>query len=283
MIRVVHPGLYSSIQDQGRSGQQEYGVPVSGVMDAFSASLANTLVGNQQGEAVIEMTLQGPKLRFESPAMVSVVGANFTPVINGHLNHMNRAFNLKEGDLLSFERPTRGIRAYIAIAGGLNVDDVMGSKSMFAGITNQSRLQKNDCISIKNVKRDSITRNAGIKMKDRMTQQILHVYEGPEFELLTDLQKEAIMATNFTISNENNRMAYQLIERIPNKLPELITSMVMPGTVQLTPAGKIIILMRDCQTTGGYPRILQLSEESINLLAQKFSQDTIRFSLKNYM
>ena len=107
----------------------------------------------------------------------------------------------------------------------------------------------------------------------------IEVYTGPEYNLLNALPKEQFSKTLFTISKENSRMGYRLQEHIENDLGSLLTSAVLPGTVQLTPSGKLIILMRDCQITGGYPRILQLTESSINNLAQKTTGDTFTFKI----
>ena len=107
----------------------------------------------------------------------------------------------------------------------------------------------------------------------------LTVNKGPEYELLNDKQLEYLFAREFSIANENNRMAYQLEETIPGHEISMLTSATLPGTVQLTPSGKLIILMKDGQTTGGYPRILQLSDDAINMLAQKKFGDLINFKL----
>ena len=107
----------------------------------------------------------------------------------------------------------------------------------------------------------------------------IDVFKGPEFHLLSKNQQEFLINSQFTISKDNNRMAYQLSEILENNLESIITSLVLPGTVQLTPSGKLIILMRDCQTTGGYPRVLQLKESAISVLAQKLTGNPINFRL----
>ena len=108
----------------------------------------------------------------------------------------------------------------------------------------------------------------------------IEVLKGPEFELLTKKQQKQLLSNKFTISKDNNRMAYQLVEILANNIKPIITSLVLPGTVQLTPSGKLIVLMRDCQTTGGYPRVLQLKEYSIDVLSQKLAGKNIHFVLK---
>ena len=120
--------------------------------------------------------------------------------------------------------------------------------------------------------------NAIVKINvSHFENRMMDVYKGPEFDMLTIEQQELLLDLDFTIAKENSRMAYQLVVTVNNSLKPIITSLVLPGTVQLTPSGKLIILMRDCQTTGGYPRVLQLSENAINRLSQKFTNDKIRF------
>jgi len=105
--------------------------------------------------------------------------------------------------------------------------------------------------------------------------------KGPEFNLLSDAQQKILTKNLFTISNDNNRTGYRLEEQVKNNLDSILTSGVLPGTVQLTPSGVLIVLMRDCQVTGGYPRVLQLTESAINQMAQKTTHDTFQFILKN--
>lgn len=133
-------------------------------------------------------------------------------------------------------------------------------------------------LSIKSFEQTPTKYFSKIKNLD-FTKNELQTYPGPEFENLSSHQKKLLEATKFTISNLNNRMGYQLNELIENNVNPIITSAVLPGTVQLTPGGKLIVLMRDAQTTGGYPRVLQLSDDAINLLAQKKTSDLVSFSI----
>ena len=123
-----------------------------------------------------------------------------------------------------------------------------------------------------------MTSNAVIKDgQNHFHAKDLEVLKGPEFHLLDKIQLNTLFGSEFSIDNSSNRMAYQLQEELSNTLPEMITSLVLPGTVQLTPSGRLIILMRDAQVTGGYPRVLQLTEASINRLSQKIFGEKIRF------
>jgi len=116
--------------------------------------------------------------------------------------------------------------------------------------------------------------------KAHFTSNTFFCSKGPEFDLLSKAQQQKLLSDEFTISNDNNRMGYRLKEPVENDLKSILTSGVLPGTVQLTPSGKLLVLMRDCQVTGGYPRVLQLTGQSINQLAQKTTSDRIKFELK---
>jgi allophanate hydrolase subunit 2 len=189
---------------------------------------------------------------------------------------------VNKGDVLAFGKPINGFRAYLGVSGGFQSEKVLTSRSMYPGITEVSNIKKGDELLIEPKHHKNKT-NATIKIRtDYLNEKVISVFRGPEFDLLNDNQINKLFSQEFTISKENNRMAYQLDELITNDLDDIITSLVMPGTVQLTPSGKLIILMRDCQTTGGYPRILQLSENAVNILAQKTTGVKMRFKLMDY-
>ena len=280
MIKVLDPGLYTSIQDLGRIGYKAYGVPESGAMDRQSAQLGNRLLSNSEQSAVLEMTMTGPKLQFNGNTYVCLTGACISPHLNDLPVAMDRVFEVKNGDILSFSKLLYGFRGYLSVLGGIQSESVLKSRSMYKGISSQFKLERGYEIQIADALQGYSNKHAGLKIKDSLfTRQKLQVFPGPEFEMLSEAQKNQLLQGEFTISKNNNRMAYQLNELLPNSLDDIITSMVLPGTVQLTPKGNLIILMRDCQTTGGYPRVLQLSEDAINVLAQKFVGQSIQFNL----
>jgi len=279
MVRVLHSGFYTSIQDLGRKDYQHLGVPISGAMDLEAAKLANAILDNNEHCAVLEMTMVGPKLEFTCNSTVSVTGANLSPTLNGVRINNYLAINVNKGDVIEFGSLTKGLRSYLAVSSGFQTALVLNSRSMYKGITQTTLLQKGDMLTIKPESFIS-NKNATVRPNtDYMENHIIQVYKGPEFYKLNEIQISSLFDKDFTIAKENNRMAYQLNELIENNLKDIITSLVLPGTVQLTPSGKLIVLMRDCQTTGGYPRVLQLSEISINNLAQKFVGNKIKFRL----
>jgi biotin-dependent carboxylase-like uncharacterized protein len=282
MIKVLSPGFYSSIQDLGRFGFGEFGVPISGAMDQFTAKLANQLLGNTTKEAVLEITLGNCKLLFEKQLDICISGADFLPKINGEKAILNKVLTIQKDDILTFDRPVFGARCYLAIRGGFQTEMVLKSRSYYKNITNADRLQKNDMLPIHENSLPKTRSLSIIKVNaEHFTNNIIKVYEGPEYNFLDHEQQKSLVNTTFTISKENNRMGYRLNELIINDLDAIITSAVLPGTVQLTPSGELIVLMRDCQVTGGYPRILQLTENAINILAQKSTGDRFIFRIES--
>lgn len=282
MIKVLYQGFYTTIQDFGRNEFQHLGVPISGAMDFYAITMANVIVGNDENCAIMEITMLGPKLEFHCNTIISIVGGNFMPKLNGVEISNNSAINISKGDVLTFGNAKRGFRAYLAVLGGFQTELILKSRSMYHGITEASNLKKGDLIKIKPSSHRKNSNSSIRVVEDYIGNSYINVFKGPEFEKLSKSQIDKLFIDKFSVSKENNRMAYQLNEKIDNDLEDIITSLVLPGTVQLTPSGKLIILMRDCQTTGGYPRILQLSDSSINTLAQKKVGDEINFRLLDY-
>jgi len=280
MVEVLKAGFYDSIQDLGRVGFQQYGVPYSGVMDHYAASLANILLGNDINEAVIEITMTGPKLKFHCNTAICISGANFIPLLNESAIENNKVIQINKNDILSFSKQDYGFRSYLAVLGGFQSEKIFGSRSMYQSITKAFKIAKNDLLPILGNTIKLNEKHASIKSNSfYMHSKTINVFKGPEFDMLSENQKKKLFSQDYTISKNNNRMAYQLEESLENNLKPIITSLVFPGTVQLTPSGKLIVLMRDCQTTGGYPRIFQLEEKALDVMAQKFSGQQIRFQM----
>ena len=170
MINVIRAGFFSTIQDQGRIGFQNYGVPVSGVMDAYSAKLANLILGNNAGEAVLEITMTGPTLQFQSNTLLSISGANMLPKLNDSEIRMNSVISAYANDVLSFGKLSEGFRCYLAVAGGFKTEEIMGSKSMFGTITSQTSIHANDQLKIVDYNPYETSKNASIKNKHRSFQ-----------------------------------------------------------------------------------------------------------------
>ncbi|QNM85586.1 biotin-dependent carboxyltransferase family protein [Polaribacter pectinis] len=282
MIRVLKAGFYTSIQDRGRVGFAQNGVPVSGVMDSYAADVANSILNNSLEDALLEITFGGCKLEFLVETIICVSGGDFSATINNKPIQLNSRIKINTKDVLSFGKINFGARCYLAVKDGFLTKKVLGSRSFYQNITNQIIIKKGDILPITTFKSGLETSNSAIKIKEtHFNSEDIYCYEGPEFELLKDHQKEQLLENIFTISNDNNRMGIRLNELIENNIPSILTSAVLPGTVQLTPSGKLIVLMRDCQVTGGYPRVLQLTGYAINKLAQKTTHQKLKFIIKS--
>jgi len=278
MIKILKKGLHTSIQDLGRIGYRNYGIPISGAMNSDDAKMSNLILGNNETDAVMEITLQGPKLQFLDETPIAITGANLSPTLNGIALEMNKSISIQKGDIIDFGARIAGVRSYLSVNGGFQTDLVFGSRSYYEGITTKKIVEKEDELPFAlNLNKKQYQIQLHDQTQDYQ-QNELAVFEGPEFKMLNDDQKKQVLNSNFTLGI-NNRMAYQLKELLSNTLTPIISSTVLPGTVQLTPSGKMLILMRDCQTTGGYPRIFQLSEKSINRLSQKMQHEEVYFKL----
>lgn len=272
-MTIIKSGFYCSIQDLGRIDYRHLGVPHSGVMDEVSAVYANDCLENEKSSAVIEIIAVGGTYIFSEPTFICITGAKTTVKLNSIAIEQYESIKIQTGDQLEIGAAVDGNFIYIGIAGGFEVPEVLESRSYFKGITKQ-QLTKGDTISYQSKK--SFTKS-GVKLSKPTGSSVLKCFTGPEFHLLNRVQQEQLLSSSFTISKNWNRMAFQLNEKIDNLLLQLKSSPVLPGTVQLTPSGQLIILMKDAQTTGGYPRILQLDKASISILSQKRKGTSIDF------
>lgn len=274
-------GLYSSVQDLGRIGFRKFGVPISGCMDRQHAALANNLLSEPISAPVIEITLSGPTVIFEENAAVALCGADLSPNIDNKPVSMNKLINIQSGSQLSFGSLKYGARAYLAVK-GLKAESIMGSYSQFKDITPKSKIEPGDSFHYTGQFKKLDTYSSVKVDRTHFTSPFLAVYKGPEYELLSGYQQKMLLNSAFEIGS-NNRMGYQMnsVSEFENDL-HILTSTSIPGTVQLTPDGQLIVLMADGQVTGGYPRVLQLTEKSINRLAQKRTTDQVQFSLAQF-
>ncbi|WP_435622549.1 biotin-dependent carboxyltransferase family protein [Flagellimonas sp.] len=278
MLRVLKSGFYTTLQDSGRFGFRNMGVPVSGVLDEVSVKKANILLENNPEDAVLEITMTGPTLLFEAPTFICLSGALLSATLNNKPVENYKVIKVESGDILSYGKLESGFRGYLAVKNGFQGQKVLNSYSQYFPVTQKKHIKEGEEIPYMPVQ-EYQPAISELKLENHLAAQFLEVYKGPEFSLLSKRQLERLFSMEFVISEKNNRMAYQLSETIEPHAHTMVTSGTLPGTVQLTPAGKLIILMKDGQTTGGYPRILQLSEHSISVLAQKKSGDTIVFKL----
>lgn len=282
-ILILSDSLQTSVQDLGRKGYRSYGVPISGTMDKYSAILANKLLNNDEDLPVLEITMTGPKIMFEDHTLFVLTGADLSPELNGEPIQMNHAYSVRTSDVLSFGKMNMGVRTYLGVKGGFLTEKVLGSYSMYDGITPKSTLKKGDRLRIASYESELEITTSKLKVKpSHFTTKKLEVTKGPEYNRLTKKQRDKLFSMTFKIDPLCNRMGYQLKNKFPAlKNNEIITSITIPGTVQITPSGKLIVMMRDCPTTGGYARILQLTDMAINQLAQKKENDRFKFDLES--
>ena len=302
-IRVIRPGLLTTVQDTGRYGYQKYGVIASGAMDPFAHRIANLLVGNEETAATLEMTLKGPTLEFQQDALISICGGDLSPTVDGVPMPMWKPVLLRKGSILDFGRCRSGIRAYLAIAGGWNVPRVMESRSTYlrAGIGGyQGRgLQAGDelaagepgWLGTRIAKRLLVQANAtafaaaewGVAQElvpSYSANPTLRAMRGNQSDWFTAESVRAFFSEPFRVTPQADRMGYRLdgslLELTEQK--ELLSEAVAFGTVQVPAEGKPIVLLADRQTTGGYPKIAQIATIDLPLIAQSKPGDAIRFT-----
>lgn len=281
MIEVVRAGIYTTIQDLGRFGYRNQGVPTSGAMDQYSSQMANQIVGNEPNTAVIEFVLKGPHLYFHNASVVALSGANCIAELNGKRIKINQQIFVPAKSKLVIKSIKSGMYGYLAVNGGLQVDQVLGSYSLYPNITKQPKLNKGDCIGFTTKSLSDTNLNSSISYNEnKISCNVLKVEKGAEFNQLNTMAINQLFNTQFTPATSSNRMAYTLEHNIKSLNAHEITSgNVQAGTVQLTPSGKVIVLMRDAQTTGGYARVLQLTPMAINQLSQKRPGEKVTFEL----
>ncbi|MEO1436669.1 MAG: biotin-dependent carboxyltransferase family protein [Bacteroidota bacterium] len=266
---VQKPGLLTLIQDLGRAGNQAFGVPVGGAMDRQSAALANTLVGNPLDAPVLEMTLLGPTFLLQEAATIAFTGGTIEAFADGVPIAPNQMHQLPAESKLRFGRVLKGCRSYLAIQGDWQVQKWLGSGSWHSKTTTpDSWIRKGQILSISSSY--PIEQSIPISLPEMDLNYPFRFLEGPEYQLLTPQQVQQLWDTEFTVDPVSNRMGYRLSPNLTmdQVFTPMISSAVLPGTVQLTPSGQLIVLMADAQTTGGYPRIGVIHSEDLDRLGQ---------------
>ncbi|WP_316821232.1 biotin-dependent carboxyltransferase family protein [Pedobacter gandavensis] len=289
-IKLIKGGMLSSFQDSGRIGYRKDGVVVSGAMDQDALKLGNLLLGNEAGLAGLECTLTGPELLFEGDALIAITGGDLSAEMDGFPVHMWRPVMARKGAVLSFGQAIAGCRAYLCVQGGVNLNPVLGSSSTylaagFGGFLGRA-LKKGDQIAFnQEIPRLPVHMNWGLSpdLYTATDRNIIRVMKGPEFELFREKSIADLFISEFRISMAADRMGYRLEGPILELkvAKEMLSSAVAFGTVQVTAEGSPIVLMADHQTTGGYPRILQVLNVDLGKLAQLRSGALIQFELQD--
>lgn len=286
-LEIVKPGLLTTIQDLGRKDYQIYGISTCGAMDTFSLRLANILVGNKEEEAGLEITIIGPKIKFIHDGLIAITGADLSPKLNGEAVPLWKSIKVSKGDILDFGPIRYGCRAYMAIAGGIDVPQIMGSKSTFirggyGGLEGRS-LQKGDTILIQ---RPKLTTNllAGRKLPpsyipNYQEERKVRVILGPQADAFTKEAIQDLISTPYRISSDSDRMGYRL-EGTPLTHvvgADILSDFITAGSIQVPGSGQPIVLMADCQVTGGYTKIGVVIRVDLPYLGQKKPGDYVCF------
>lgn len=269
-MRVRRPGALTTVQDAGRPGLAHLGVPRSGALDEFAHRLANRLVGNEEDAAVLETTVNGVGLAFDTDAVVAVTGALADILVDGRAAGWSVPVYIRAGQLLDVGQARMGVRSYVAIAGGLRVPRVLGSAStdLLSGL-GPPPLAAGDVLPLG----ERAGRVAPLDMApyplpaDRAE---LAVHLGPRHDWLTDTGLATIAAGSWSVAQESNRIALRLngpaVER--SRHDELPSEGLVTGAVQALPDGQLVIFLADHPTTGGYPVIAVVDPASLGACAQ---------------
>ena len=281
---VLTPGGYTTIQDQGRFGYQQMGIPVCGVLDAFAFHAANLLVANFRNAAVMEITVMGPRLEMMAEADLAVTGAEIGMTLNDQSIEAWKSFSVKPGDILNIQQVKSGCRAYLAVNGGIDVPEVMGSRSTYVGGNmggyHGRLLKAGDVIKCGRAKRLPRMRQTPSDMIPSYPSEIvIRAIPGPQDDFFLE-GLDIIFHSDFMVSTKADRMGYRLqgpkVEIRKGMPKSIISEPTMPGGVQIPPDEQPIILMVE-QSVGGYTKIVTVISVDLSKVAQATPGDTIRF------
>lgn len=297
-LKVLRQGLLTTVQDLGRRGWQHAGVSVGGAMDPLALRLANLLVGNDAEAAGLELTLVGPTLALEADVLLALGGADLGATLDGRPLPRWRAVAARKGSVLAFEGAREGCRAYLALAGGVAVPEVLGGRGTdlrghFGGLDGRP-LREGDPLPLgeaspwaRRVLAQLLAASEPVArwgvqaavLPTYADAPVLRVVPGPEHARFTAASREALVSARFLVSPQSDRMGARLEgPALALEAPlELVSSPVTEGTVQVPPDGAPVVLMADRQTTGGYPRIAQVITVDLPLLAQARPGTHVRF------
>jgi len=283
MFEVLQPGLYTTIQDQGRFGYLQFGIPPCGVVDAFAYRISNLLVGNEGDEAVLEATVLGPVLNVLEDGVIAITGGDLSPCLNDASLPMWESVPVKRGDKLSFKGPKKGCRAYLAVGGGIDVPPIMGSRSTYVagkigGIEGRP-LAKGDRI-LKGKRYGTLGKRVPPELIPLYSSNpTLRVILGPQDDYFSE-GIETFLNSEFKVSSKADRMGYRLegpvISHKDGVDKSIISEPSVPGGIQVPPDGQPIILLIE-QTVGGYTKIATVISTDLPKVSQAKPGDKIRF------
>ena len=314
-LLVIRSGLLTTVQDLGRWGHQHRGVPVAGAMDTTSHRLANRLVGNPESAATLEVTVTGPELVFDAPAVFAVAGAEFELSLDDVPVAMNQRCVAAAKQTVTFGTRLAGARAYLAFAGGVDVPVVLGSRSThltsgMGGLAGRA-LRPGDRLPVGTSPSDRLP--VGLSPSDRFPVGTspeprpapgrpasgppapgppiagvtplpkegarVRVLEGPDTDVFGKGEMARFCTTQYRVTSESNRMGYRLSGRrlTRSNLDDPLSSAIPNGSVQVPASGEPIVLLADRQTVGGYPRIATVISADLPVLGQLTASHWIEF------
>ncbi len=282
-IRILNPGLQTTIQDLGRNGYSHYGVSSSGAADDLSFRLGNLIVGNKENLAAIEMTLLGGDYKFDIDANISLTGSKFDAKIEGESLHFYKNIPIQSGQLLSIGQSLQGSRCYLAVRGGIDINDVLSAKtthltSKIGGVDGRS-LKKDDVLIIGEEQKLLNPININEMLDINMSK--LLIIKGLQSNYISKSTWKIFLNQEYIVSNLSNRMGIRL-EGNSLKLDnenEIITEGVPLGAIQLPSNGYPIISFVEHQTTGGYPKIANVISSELHKVGQLKPGDKFQFEL----
>jgi biotin-dependent carboxylase-like uncharacterized protein len=296
-IKVQQPGLLTTVQDTGRFGKYDIGMPPSGAMDVFSYQVGNYLVGNEEGAAGLEITYWGPRLEFTEEAVIAITGAEMPPKINDEAAATWEALKMEAGDVLSFDYLKSGARSYLAVAGGVDVPTFLGSRSTYTliglGGHEGRALQEGDELKIGEA-RDGAGGRVGMALNEGQvpaypTETELRVIIGLASYRITEEGMEEFLNTEWTVTPDADRVGYRYtggeLEFVEREQPagagaeqaNVVDFGYPVGSIQVPGGVEPIILMNDAVTGGGYATIGTVVSVDRDKLAQTKTNDKTRF------
>lgn len=302
-LRILRPGLLTTVQDRGRFGLQHLGIVPCGAMDPLALELANGLVGNGAAEAGLEITVLGPEIVFETDALIALCGAEMDARLGAAPMPANRPVLVEKGTVLNARRTTLGARAYLAVAGGIALDPVLGSRSTylpakFGGLQGRALRAGDNLPLIENAASVALKRYQNLNGKKAVgglrtvnwcapaltlperEPVLIHAMEGRHYARFDAAAKRAFFDATWKVMADSNRMGFRLAG--PGlalaEAGEILSEPTCLGTVQVPASGMPIALMADHQTTGGYPKVAEIAAADVPRLAQLAPGGTVQFA-----
>lgn len=281
MIRVLDPGIFTTVQDCGRPGYAHLGVTVSGAVDPASHRLGNRLLGNDEDAASLELTLGGARLQFVDDAVICVTGAPVSLRVGGRARDLCCATPMAAGQVLEVGHPLVGLRTYLAVRGGLDVPASLGSRSTDTlGGVGPRPLQAGDELPVGEATTGSSCAPLDMAVMPSIRPvNVLTYYSGPRADWLSDDGIRAFRETNWVVGAKADRVGVHL-DGPPLTLArsdQMFSEGMVVGSVEVPPSGLPIVFLNDHPTTGGYPMIAVVTSQSVRTLAQLTPGNTVRF------